>query len=243
MALRQHKTTSYEAHLPEGVKWLIIVNSAIFVPYYLAGPAIQASVNTLFGLVAGGVLRNFYVWQVFTYMFLHGGVWHLVFNMLGIWFCGARLEENWGRRRFLSFYFLSGIAAGVCVLVANAATGNWYVATIGSSGAFFGILAAFGVLYADEPVLMFFIFPMKAKYMVMILGGIEFLMIFGPVTGVSNIAHLGGMVFGYLYVKRRLPSVRLPDLAGPYRRWRFERNKRRFQVYMRGKNPRGPWKD
>jgi hypothetical protein len=82
---------------------------------------------------------------------------------------------------------------------------------------------------------------MKAKYMVMIFVGIELLATFGPNTGVSTVAHLGGAAFGYLYLKRRLPSVRLPDFGGEYRRWKMARAKRRFQVYLRKRGGRNPW--
>ncbi len=242
MALRAHKTTSGLGSIPEGVKWLVIVNTAIFVVYYLAGgTSLSLHLTTLFGLVAAGVLHNLYIWQIFTYMFLHGGIWHLVFNMLALWFFGVQLEGDWGTRRFLKYYFLCGMAAGVCVLAVNAALGYWYVTTIGSSGAIFGVLVAFGVLHPDQMVLMYFLIPIKAKYMVMIFAAIELLATFGPNTGVSTVAHLGGMAFGYLYLKRRLPAIGMPDLGGPYRRWKRERAKKRFQVYLRQKGGRGPF--
>jgi membrane associated rhomboid family serine protease len=142
------------------------------------------------------------------------------------------------------------MAAGVCVLGFNVAaaalTGSpdwWVVPTLGASGAIFGVLVAFGVLYPDQVVLMFFLFPLKAKHMVMILCAVELLFILGPNTGVSNIAHLGGMAFGYLYLKRRLPVLRLPglDIRGYYARWRMARAKKKFQVYLRKRDGRGPW--
>jgi membrane associated rhomboid family serine protease len=133
------------------------------------------------------------------------------------------------------------MAAGACVLAANLAVRSWYVATIGSSGAIFGVIVAFGVLYPDQTVLMNFLFPIKAKYMVMIFIAIELLMTFGPNTGVSTVAHLGGAAFGYLYVKRRLPAMRAPDFGGEYRRWKMGRAKKRFQVYLRKKGGGNPW--
>jgi membrane associated rhomboid family serine protease len=130
-------------------------------------------------------------------------------------------------------------------IAAAALTGNpewWNVQTLGASGAIFGVLTAFGVLYPDQTVL-FILFPIKAKYMVMILAAVELLFILGPSTGVSNIAHLGGMAFGYLYLKRRLPVLRLPglDVQGAYNRWRMARAKKKFQVYLRKRDGRGPW--
>lgn len=241
MALRANKISSGLGYIPDGVKWLIILNTAIFIPYYLSGYAIQRAVDALFGLVAGGVIHNYYIWQIFTYMFVHGGIWHLVFNMLALWFFGTQLEGDWGTRRFLKYYFLCGMAAGVCVVAVNAALGYWYVATIGSSGAIFGVLVAFGVLHPDQMVLMFFVIPMQAKYMVMIFAAMELLATFGPNTGVSTVAHLGGMAFGYLYIKRRLPAIATPDFGGAYRRWKMQRAKKRFQVYLRNKGGPGPF--
>ncbi len=226
---------------PPGVKWLIIVNTAIYVLKVLGGPGVETYMVSHFGLVAEAVVHLFAVWQIVTYMFLHGGVLHLLFNMLTLWFFGTQLEQDWGTRRFLKYYFLCGIAAGVCVVVANVLTGSWFISTIGASGAIFGVLVAFGVLYPNQTVLMNFLFPIKAKYMVMIYAAIEVLFTFRPEAGVSNVAHLGGMAFGYLYLKRRLPRVRLPDARGAYRRWQMARAKRKFQVYMRKHGNRGPW--
>ena len=181
-------------------------------------------------------------WQLATYLFLHGGVWHLLFNMLTLWMFGASLERDWGTRKFLKYYFLCGIGAGRCDVALHAAMGDWGTRTIGASGAIFGLLLAFGVLYPDQLVLMNFLFPIKAKYMVMIYAAIELWMSTGVNTGVSNIAHLGGMVVGFVYLKSRLPRMRLnlPDWRGAYRQWKLRRAKRKFQVYMK-KHDRGPW--
>ena len=186
----------------------------MYVVQYLGGAALQSNLQMLY-LVPELVVHKFpfFIWQLFTYMFLHGGIWHLLFNMLALWMFGAPIEQDWGTRRFLKFYFLCGIAAGVCDVTLHAILGDWGTSTIGASGAIYGLLVAFGVLYPEAPVLMFLLFPMKAKYMVMIFAGIEFLTTLGPNNGVSSIAHLGGMAFGYLYLNRRLPSVPMPDIC------------------------------
>jgi membrane associated rhomboid family serine protease len=236
MAQRGHRFISSGTYgwLPTGIKWLLISNTVVFLIYYLAaGTALHRHMRTVLGLTADGAVLTLMVWQVFTYMFLHGGGWHLLFNMLSLWMFGTQLERDWGTRRFLKYYFLCGMAAGVCVLIANMLVGDWAVTTIGASGAIFGILVAFGVLYPNQTVLMNFLFPIKAKYLVMIYAAIELLATFGPNTGVSTVAHLGGMAFGYVYLKSRMPAVRLPDLRGAYRQWRLQRAKRKFQVYMR----------
>ncbi len=227
-------------YFPPGLKWLIISNTGIFVLQYLFPRSLGGMLTTLFSLYLAGVVKGLYVWQVFTYMFLHGGIGHLLFNMLTLWFFAAQLERDWGTKRFLKYYFYCGIAAGICVLLVNWAVGDWATPTIGASGAIYGVLVAFAVLYPNQTVLMYFLFPIKAKYMVMIFIGIELLVTFGPNTGVSTIAHLGGAAFGYIYLKGRLPRVRLPELGSAYKQWKLQRAKKKFQVYMR-KHGNGPW--
>jgi len=227
-------------YFPPGLKWLLISNTAIFVLQYLFPRSLGGMMTTLFSLYLAGVVRGLYVWQIFTYMFLHGGIGHLLFNMLTLWFFAAQLERDWGTKRFLKYYFYCGIAAGICVLLVNWAVGDWATPTIGASGAIYGVLVAFAVLYPNQTVLMYFLFPIKAKYMVMIFIGIELLVTFGPNTGVSTIAHLGGAAFGYIYLKGRLPRVRVPELGSAYKQWKLQRAKKKFQVYMR-KHGKGPW--
>jgi membrane associated rhomboid family serine protease len=113
--------------------------------------------------------------------------------------------------------------------------------TIGSSGAIYGLLMAFGVLYPDRIILMSFLFPIKAKYFVMIIGAIAFLNSVGSAgSGVSNVAHLGGMLFGYMYLRGRFLRLDAGKLLRRYQEWKLQRAKRKFQVYMR-KHGRGPW--
>ena len=245
MPRRGYRTLSFSGYFTKGVKWLLISNTVVFLVQYLSSRSeLAPHITALFALRSYGVLRTFMVWQLFTYMFLHGGVWHLLFNMLTLWMFGTQLEGDWGTRRFLKYYFLCGVAAGVCVVLANVLVGDWYTQTIGASGAIFGVLVAYGVMYPNQTVLMNFLFPIKAKYMVMIYAAIELLLTFGPNTGVSTVAHLGGMAFGYVYLRMGGPrlrvSARMPDIRGAYRQWKLQRAKRKFQVYMR-KRGGGPW--
>jgi membrane associated rhomboid family serine protease len=236
-----YRSTFFRDHFPPGLKWLILSNVGIFLLYFLGGGWLQRTLTTLFALYPAGAVKSLYVWQLFTYMFLHGGIAHLLFNMLTLWFFGTQLERDWGTRRFLKYYFYCGIAAGVCVVAVNAAMGDWYTPTIGASGAIFGVLVAFGVLYPNQTVLMNFLFPIKAKYMVMIYAAIELIMTMRPgQSGISTIAHLGGMAFGYVYLKGRLPRLKLPDWQTAYKQWKLQRAKKKFQVYMK-KHGNGPW--
>lgn len=232
-------------YFPTGVKWLLIVNTVIFVIWYLGGPTVQSMLGPL-ALVPDYVFYHFpwYVWQLFTYMFLHGGIGHLLFNMLALWMFGLPLEQTWGTRRFLKYYFLCGIGAGICDVLVNEALGHHNTSTIGASGGIYGLLLAFGVLFPDTTVLMSFLFPIKAKYLVMIYGAVALLSALGSGnSGVSNVAHLGGMLFGLLYLKvpMRIGFLHLPDFGGRYRQWKMQRAKKRFQVYMRKHDGRGPW--
>jgi membrane associated rhomboid family serine protease len=226
-------------YFPAGVKWLLILNTAIFLFTSFAPRSLGPDIAIL-ALVPYTVVHRFTVWQLVTYLFLHGGLLHLLFNMLTLWMFGVQLERQWGTRFFLKYYFICGVGAGLFDVALHAALGDWSTRTIGASGAIMGLLLAYGVLYPNQTVLMNFLFPIKAKYMVMIYAAIELYMSLGPNTGVSSIAHLGGMAVGYVYLKGRLPAIRMPDLTAAYRRWKLERAKRKFQVYMR-KQGRGPW--
>ncbi len=228
---------SYSGGLPPGVKWLLISNCGIFIVDYLATAAGYGYFFNDFSLWPRAVLTLPAVWQLVTYMFLHDphGFSHILWNMLTLWLIGSDLERDWGTKYFLKYYFLCGVGAGVCVVVANMFFGSMDTITIGSSGALFGLLLAYGILYSDRILLFGFLFPIKAKYFVMILGGISLLGSFGPSgSGVSYVAHLGGMIFGFLYLKR--PRGRLnvtQPLWRQYHHWKQQRAKKRFEVYLR----------
>src|SRR5262249_53224011 len=170
------RTPSYTTsdYVPSGLKWLLISNIAMFLIYFFAVRSGWQFVFIPLELVPAKVLESFWIWQLVTYLFLHdpNGVTHILFNMLTLYMFGSDLEREWGRREFLKYYFLCGVGAGVCVVIANALVGSVHTRTIGASGAIFGILLAFGVLYPNRTVLFSFLFPIKAKYFVMIMGAI-----------------------------------------------------------------------
>lgn len=235
------RSSFFNSYFPAGVKWLIISNVAVFVLMTLFGRSIGGAVLVL-ALAPIAVVFHFAIWQLVTYLFIHAGISHILFNMFALWMFGTPLEQTWGTKRFLKFYFLCGIGAGICDVALHAITGNWGTRTVGASGAIYGLLLGFGVLFPNQTVLAGFLFPIKAKYMVMIYGAIELLLAFSVNDGVSNIAHLGGMAFGYVYLKGRLPRVSMPDWGGAYKQYKLRRAKKKFQVYMRkhgGGN--GPW--
>ena len=228
---------SRNSSFPPGVKWLLIINIALFIAYFFAIRSRMGDVFYWLGLIPQAVVEVLAVWQLFTYMFLHDplGFGHILFNMLTLWMFGKDLEATWGTRRFLKFYFVCGVGAGICVVIGNALFGTMATRTIGASGAIYGLLMAFGMLFPDTTVLFSFLFPIKAKYFVMILGAISFMMTFGSTGGgVSHVAHLGGMVFGYFYLKSgRVRFGLLESLERQYQQWKIQRAKRKFQVYLK----------
>jgi membrane associated rhomboid family serine protease len=199
------------------------------------------------------VLRRGELWQLFTYMFLHASIGHILFNMLTLWMFGAAVEQTWGTRRFLQFYFICGVGAGVCVVLANLLFGDIYTRTIGASGAIYGVLLAFGMLFPEQEILLMFLFPIKAKFAVMIFGAIAFLSSLQGGGAVSNFAHLGGMLVGYIYIRTQFSSRRRRVTASSFstsafsvsawwRDYKMQRAKKKFQVYMKKHGPdKGPW--
>jgi len=227
------------------IKWLIGINVAIYL-LSLVGQLTTADFmwtrNHWLGLVPTFVIHGG-IWQLVTYSFLHDGLWHVLFNMLMLWMFGAEFETQWGGRRFLEFYFFCVIGAAL-VTVAFAYLGfllSPRTITIGASGGVFGILLAYGMIYGDREIFMFPLpFRIKAKYMVGILIFIEIAMVLQGPSGVANIAHLGGALFGFFYVKF-MPrygvvegaSERYFGLRNAFYRWKRRRAARKFEVYMR----------
>ena len=219
--------------LPRGVKGLIIANSAVFLLMWLVAPIERICMQWL-ALVPADVVTRFFVWQMVTYLFLHGGFMHILMNMLYLWFFGRDLEDIWGTRRFLQFYFFCGVGAGVIVVLANYLFANPQIPTIGASGAIFGVLLVAAVLWPDR-IIIFYIFPIKLKYLVMILGAIQFFGLRDLNSGVSNVAHLSGMAFGYAFLKgsKGRGFDPITPLRESYKAWKLARAKRKFQVYLK----------
>ncbi|MEO8100613.1 MAG: rhomboid family intramembrane serine protease [Acidobacteriota bacterium] len=229
--------------LPYGIKLLLIANVAIFLLQYFGA---NAFLLEYFALRPVSLFTMLAVWQLATYMFLHGGIGHILFNMLALWMFGRELEETWGTQRFLRFYFFCGIGAGICIVLANyiLPNGNPGVPTIGASGAIYGILLASAMLWPDRIIYFNFLFPIKMKYFVMIYGAIAFLGSTNMNSGVSDIGHLGGLLCAWIFMKT--PTVRGFDPAfairQQYQAWKLARNKRKFKVYLKKKSSdRDPW--
>jgi membrane associated rhomboid family serine protease len=238
------QTLQFGGFVPPMIKRLLILNTAIFVVYFFATAFrwdMLLEVFKAFSLIPSWVVKGAF-WQPFSYLFLHSpyGFTHILFNMLMLWMFGQDLERDWGGRRFLEFYFFCGVGAGLCDVAARVFFGGMDVPTIGNSGAVYGILLAFGLLYPDRTVLFALIFPIPARVFVAIIGGIQFMMTFGSTqSNVSHVAHLGGMAFAYLYMRmfgsrqrRYKPSLQ-SRLRDAWKEYKLARARRKFQVYMK----------
>ena len=182
--------------MPPITQALLLINVAAFCIDYFLGPWF----TQLLALWPLG--HGFLPWQVVTYAFLHGGIGHLFFNMLGLWMFGAELERVWGAKRFMQFYAASVLTAAATQLVMTSLTGSIYP-TVGASGGLFGLLLAFGMMFPDRIIMPLFPpIPMKAKIFVALYGGLElFLGVTGSRSGVAHFAHLGGMLGGFLMIR------------------------------------------
>lgn len=204
------------------VKGLIIANSAVFLfEFILHSMGLDGVFVRLFALQPDMVYGRLHVWQLATYLFLHGDLMHLLMNMFMLWMFGAEMERMWGTSRFLKYYFLTGVGAGIVTCFFSQSS-----RTIGASGAIFGVMLAYGLTFPNREILFWLIFPMKAKHFVFLMGGIELLASASWVSdGIGHFAHLGGMLFGYVYLKK---AWRLRDWLAEVR-WKARR--RRFQVF------------
>jgi len=175
-------------------KILIIVNIAVFLLQLLFPRLIY-----ILGLIPVLVVKKYYFWQLITYMFLHGSFLHLFFNMFILWMFGSELESMWGKNEFLKYYFLTGIGAGLVYVLAKHTSP---IPTIGASGAIFGLLLAFALAFPNRYLYLYFFIPIKTKYLVIILGTIEFVAaIAGSKDNIAHFAHLGGILAGFLYLR------------------------------------------
>src|SRR5438477_1615198 len=121
---RVDRGSYYSGYFPPGIKWLLIVNTAVFIIWSFASRGVQLAVLDYLALSPAGTLKSLEIWQLVTYLFLHGGVWHLVFNMLTLWMFGTPLEQSWGTRRLIKYYLICGVGAGVCDILLSALLGH-----------------------------------------------------------------------------------------------------------------------
>jgi membrane associated rhomboid family serine protease len=197
------------------VNKIIVANVVIFLLQVMFRPQF----TNLFALTPRAVIQDFYFWQLLTYMFLHGGFFHLFFNMLITWFFGSTLERVWGSQKFLKYYLTCGLGGGIFFMIFN-----FNGAVVGASAAVFGLYLAYGILFPNNPVYIYFLFPVKAKYFVAVIALFQLAYgISGP-SGVAYFAHLGGMVAGLFFFSREIANTRswhrVASLVSNYRQTR-----------------------
>jgi membrane associated rhomboid family serine protease len=215
------------------MKALIGANVVMFVAQMLPG------VNDWLTLVPALVTTRFEIWRAATYMFLHGGVFHLLFNMLALWMIGAQLERIWGTRYFLKYYFVTGIGAAVLTVLFSLlpfafSRALYGVPILGASGAIYGLLLAFALYFPEQEIYMYFLFPIKAKYFVMILGAIQLYASLAVMSGVASATHLFGLLVGYLMLKGARMDP-LAEIKYRYLKWKINRVRKKFDVYSGGR--------
>lgn len=238
--MQQYRPQGFSV-LPPVVKNLLIINGLFFVATYVLRAAFQYDLVPMLGLHYP-LSQDFGVWQLISYMFMHANFYHILFNMFALWMFGNTLENAWGGKRFLNYYLITGIGAGIVqvivayVRIASLQSGLSFeelqivysegyqvlqqgknyqndamaainiiinTPTVGASGAVFGILLAFGMMFPNSLIYVYFAIPVKAKYFVMIYGAIELYSGFANNAGdnVAHFAHLGGMIFGFFLIQ------------------------------------------
>ena len=179
----------------DAIKILIIINVGLFLLRFVAKS--QIDLAGIFGLSPNTVWPM--IWQPITYMFIHGDLFHVLINMFVLWMFGSEMESIWGRAQFLRYYFLTGVGSGLVWLLFN--TGQSYSVLIGASGAIYGILIAYGMMFPNRTVYLYFMIPIKVKWFVVFLGAVAFLSSFNNNTNISHLTHLSGMVIGFVYLR------------------------------------------
>ena len=221
--------------LTPAVKALIIANVVVFLMQWVLRRS--APLENVLGLTPRDAIEGLQIWQPFTYMFLHGGIGHIFFNMLALWMFGVELERMWGTRFFAKYYTVCGVGAAATSMIVSFIPGFDYtyaVTTIGASGAIFGVLLAYGLYFPNRPIYIWGIFPLPAKWMVIITGGIALLLSASGGSGVAHTAHLGGLVVGYLYLKGTRIHL-MSEIQYRFLKWRINRMRRKFDVYSGGR--------
>lgn len=199
------------------IKVIIIINVAVFLLQQMS-----AEIVPLLGLTPARFFSEFpnLIYQTMTYMFLHGSFWHIVFNMFALWMFGTEIERTWGTKRFGRFYVYSGLAGAIFTLLVMSSQS---IPMIGASGAVYGILIAYWFMFPNRLLYIYFMFPVKVKWAIpgfMLLGFISW------AGNVAHMAHLGGALFGIIYMKS---SWRPGWLSGKVKNLRYKKKEAKFR--------------
>ncbi|HKJ80452.1 MAG TPA: rhomboid family intramembrane serine protease [Ignavibacteriaceae bacterium] len=189
---------------PPVLKNLLIINGVVFLIQMLGqnlligDMTIENYLIKYFSLIPIGY--GFLPWQLITYQFMHGGFGHIFFNMFALWMFGVEIENLWGSKKFLIFYLSCGVAAGLAQLFITPMLSEAVAPTIGASGAIFGVLIAFAMLFPERYIYLYFFIPVKAKYLIAFMILIEFFAVDSASSNVAHLAHLGGALAGFIYI-------------------------------------------
>jgi membrane associated rhomboid family serine protease len=208
---------------PPVIKNLLIINVVVFFVQMLSsnlmisGKPLGYILNIWFALNPLSEGYNFQIWQLITYQFMHGGFSHIFFNMFMLWMFGMEIENIFGSKKFLYYYLICGIAAGLAQLFIAPLFSSPAI-TIGASGAIFGVMIAFGMLFPDRYIFLWFLIPIKAKYLIGFLFVLELFWIGDAGSNVAHLAHLGGAMAGFLFImfdkNIDVPLKRMLNLSG-----------------------------
>lgn len=213
------------------VKIILWTNIALFLLAEL-GPT--RMLFDVLGFTPEIAFDRLWIWQPVTYMFMHAGLAHILFNMLMLWMFGVELERAWGTVAFTRYYFVCGLGAAAAMLLWGVLPigGEHMFRTtlVGASGALYGLLLAYGQRFPDRPIYLYFIFAIPAKYFVMIVGAISLYLSVVGTGNTAHMAHLGGLITGYLYLHRGGGGGFVPELKYRYLKWKMGRMRKKFDV-------------
>lgn len=233
--MRARTNISWGPPISPVVRILLFINIAIFACLTLFGGQVHAALGvpyealfmSMFGLQPQAIIHQKTIWQLVTFLFIHGHFWHLLFNMLGLWWFGSDLERVWGSRTFFRYFLFTGIGSGVISMAMN-------LPTIGASGSIYGLLFAFGMLYPNRVIYLYFVLPIKAKYFVLLFGLIELaLLVSSKTSGINHWAHLGGLFFGFIWFFLARNQINFTQLL---RRYRYYKHRKKFTLIVNEKD-------
>tara|TARA_B100001750_G_C15515926_1_gene607203 strand:- start:3250 stop:4083 length:834 start_codon:yes stop_codon:yes gene_type:complete len=216
----------------DAIKLLVSINFLVFLLQTISGQ--ERILFQLFGMVPKNTWSQLMVWQPFTYLFFHGGIWHVLINMFVLWMFGSELETVWGKKEFLKYYFITGIGSGLVTIFFSL---NSLIPVVGASGAVYGILLAYGLTFPNRYVYLYFLIPVKVKFFVIVIGVIAFFSSIGAgSSGVSHLTHLSGMLIGLGYLKSNYKLDMVKNILVKQKdeiRHRIIKNKRRRDEDLR----------
>jgi len=230
------------------VKAILFANVGVFLVHFLLFSFGGSNIVVdAFGLSPRSVFESAQIWRLVTYLFVHDGsnFTHILFNMLALWMFGVDLEHRWGTQGFVRYYAITGIGAGVATaLIAlmpfEVTLGIYRSTTIGASGAIYGLLLAWALLFPHRRILFMFIFPLPARTAALLMGGMSFLAaVSGRNGSVAEATHLAGLVAGWIYLSG--PSSLRLDLKYRLTKWRMDRMKRKFNIHQGGRKDDDRW--